>query len=108
MAIAEFFLSLQVAERTEQWARAIVGSGDSLAFDAWLTPSVVAGYDREDFVDHLSDIQLDQLSVAVAAFERVANQVPNGPATRAQAEEGLRHLQTVLSIVRQLPEWAGE
>src|SRR5687767_5718641 len=108
MAIKDFINNLRIASRllprptvsSGRGSLAAAASSTMLhAADLWLTPQAVEGFDLADFAD-LPTTERKELAVEVAAFLRIAKQIPaNKPATRTMSGKARSHLEAVVRIV---------
>jgi hypothetical protein len=116
MARDEFFDRLRTASRALAASRATNGQEVKIDPDLastwhsanlWLTPSSVEGFNPAEFKD-LPARERDELVGEVAAFLAIATQARQAnPATKAQINQGRKHLERIVHIVGRhvLKEW---
>jgi hypothetical protein len=76
----------------------------------WLTPKSVEGFVPQDFVE-LPETKRAELDAEVAAFRRIASEVPpDSQGREEQVEAALPHFLRIVSLVREavLPAWIAD
>jgi hypothetical protein len=109
MAREDFYDSLRIADQLLVPMKVAWPGSRTTYFqgDPWLTHLSVEGFNPADFADWPKE-EREKLQAQVDAFLAVARNVsPNAPAPKALAKQARKHLEAIMTIVRDrlLPEW---